>query len=171
MTRRQLSSGRARRTRTAVPRSWGPAAGCFGSLVVGEGWGVHMVTGETEEPDGFIPQAYCCRVRNLNDRIRQASLLGGKKTPLGQRMHWGWGGRRGTFPPSFLLGPSRHLQTLRSEQPPPFTLHSDQRGNRWDSMFALNTHRHGHRHRHGHTHTINKTKLANNLKPDLFQIN
>lgn len=93
------------------------------------------------------------------------SLLGGRKTPLGQRMRWGGGGK-GTSP-LLSFGPSRHLQTLRSEQPP-VALHSGER-KPLGCMFALNTHRHG--HTQTRTHTINKTKLANNLKPDLFQIN
>lgn len=73
----------------------------FRVFVVGGGWGGCMVPRETMEEAsvGFIPQVCCCRVRNLNDRIRRVSLLGGKKTPLGQRMRWGWGwGRKRTLP-------------------------------------------------------------------------
>lgn len=64
--------------------------------------------------------------KKLNDRTRQVSLLGGKKTPHPwSKAALGWG-RKGTLPALVSSGPSRHLQTLRSEQPAPFTLHSDQ---------------------------------------------
>lgn len=117
-----------------------------------------MVTREKETSVGFIPHVYCWRERNSMTEPGKCPPSAARRHPfLGQRTRWGrgwgWGGAgKGPFPALMSRGPSRHLQTLRSEQPVPSpSTVTRELGNRWDSMFALHT------HGHGHTHTINKT--------------